>query len=179
MDDFEKTITYAHQVSAQQKLFKQWLIKLYGVNEELQKEYNKFYFNIYYITLSELINPKQGLKYIDKIVSREYCEELSLYFELKKHLDKIVNLLTEEEVTWIHYKRDSSRHIFQDSYNYIKENFSERENRKNIPLSEIRQKIEEFLLRHDCNDKKADIYIFNKLYPHISKMLQDIVGLKG
>ena len=42
MDDFEKTITYAHQVSAQQKLFKQWLIKLYGVNEELQKEYNKF-----------------------------------------------------------------------------------------------------------------------------------------
>lgn len=83
MDDFEKTITYAHQVSAQQKLFKQWLIKLYGVNEELQKEYNKFYFNIYYITLSELINPKQGLKYIDKIVSREYCEELSLYFELK------------------------------------------------------------------------------------------------
>ena len=101
MDDFEKTITYAHQVSAQQKLFKQWLIKLYGVNEELQKEQNKFYFNIYYITLSELINPKQGLKYIDKIVSREYCEELSLYFELKKHLDKIVNLLTEEEVTKI------------------------------------------------------------------------------
>lgn len=36
-----------------------------------------------------------------------------------------------------------------------------------------------FLLKHDCNDKKADIYIFNKLYPHISKMLQNIVGLKG
>lgn len=40
MDDLEKTITYSHQVFAQQELFKQWLIKLYGVNEELKKEYN-------------------------------------------------------------------------------------------------------------------------------------------
>ncbi|KAA4671611.1 hypothetical protein F3B42_14310 [Bacteroides ovatus] len=179
MDDLEKTITYSHQVFAQQELFKQWLIKLYGVNEELKKEYNRFYFNIYYITLSELINPKEGLKYIEKIVSREYCEKLSMYFELKKHLDNILNLLTEEEVIWIHYKRDSSCHIFQDSYNYIKENFGEREKRKDIPLSEVRQKIEGFLIKHDMNDQKADIYIFNHLYPHISKMFQELKGLKG
>lgn len=100
-------------------------------------------------------------------------------FRTKKHLDNILNLLTEEEVIWIHYKRDSSCHIFQDSYNYIKENFGEREKRKDIPLSEVRQKIEGFLIKHDMNDQKADIYIFNHLYPHISKMFQELKGLKG
>lgn len=125
------------------------------------------------------MNPKYGMKYVEDIVKRGYDEELSLYFKLKEHLDIITKILDEDERAWIDYKRDCSCHIYVDSYYRIKDNLTERTLRKGIPLCDVLQKTERFLSEHGCDDKKADIYIFNKLYPYISKMFQDLIGLRG
>ncbi|MCG4768548.1 hypothetical protein L0O88_05530 [Bacteroides nordii] len=179
MEESEKLFEFGCQIATNQILFRNWLHKLYELNNDLKNEYNSFYQSLYYINLSELLNPMYGIKYVNSIIEREYNENLSMYFKLKEHLDIISELLDEEERTWIDYKRDCSCHIYVDSYYRIKDNLEERTYRKQIPLCDILQKIEGFLLKHDCDDKKADIYIFNKLYPYISKMFQDIVGLKG
>lgn len=179
MEESEKLLELGMQIGTNHLLFRNWLLKLYELNNDLKNEYNSFYQSLYYINLSELLNPKYGMKYVNSIVGRGYDKELSLYFKLKEHLDIITELLTEDERAWIDYKRDCSCHIYVDSYYRIKDDLTEKTVRKGIPLCDILQKIERFLSEHGCNDKKADIYIFNKLYPHISKMFQELVGLKG
>jgi hypothetical protein len=116
---------------------------------------------------------KANLEYpITLSTSMPSSSECSPYFFIvgcKKHS----KAHSESVLSWY------GRMPYVDSYYRIKDNLEERTYRKQIPLCDILQKIEGFLLKNDCDDKKADIYIFNKLYPYISKMFQDIVGLKG
>lgn len=179
MEESERLFEFALQIFANKQLFINWLRKLYALNNDLKNEYNSFYQSLYYINLSELLNPKYGMKYVKSIVERGYDKELSLYFKLKEHLDIITEQLSEDERVWIDYKRDCSCHIYVDSYYRVKDDLTERTLRRSVPLCDVLQKIERFLSEHGCDDKKADIYVFNKLYPYLSKMFQDIVGLKG
>lgn len=182
MDKNELLIIYLKQTIAKRTLFYQWLIKLNTINEELKNKYDRFYFNIYYINLSELINPKGGMSFIDEITKHGLHPEISMYFILKDKLQEIIDYLSEDELIWINYKRDCSSHIFVESYNQVELNnkgeLNEKVSRKNRPLKPILNSINKLLSEHNKNDQEVDIYVHNKLYQKIHDMFVELEDSK-
>lgn len=180
MDKKGLLIIYLKQINAKRIRFFQWLCKLNTINEELKNEYDRFYFNEYYINLSELINPKEGISFINEITKYGYHPEISMYFILKEKLQDIISYLSEDELIWINYKRDCSSHIFVESYNQVEINnkgeLVEKVSRKKKPLNPVLVSINKLLLEHGKSDQAVDIYVHNKLYQKIHDIFVELEG---
>jgi hypothetical protein len=148
----------------QQTQFEQWLKSFFYLNTELSKEYDFIYQDEFYTKFYELFT--EGLVFANKILDAlqtgRNTDKRDWYLELISGLNKIKTELTDSEFEYIQYRRHSSCHIFQNSYELIQDNLKIKKERNGGQLQEIQKDIQGLILTHG-SDKNIDHHINGKL----------------
>ncbi len=148
----------------QQAQFEQWLKSLFYINNELIKNWDFVYQEMFYIKLYEVTT--EGLLYAHKVFDHlregENKNKFEWYQELISSLTNIKSGLLEEEYLYIEYRRHNTCHIFQNSYEHIQDNLKIKKIRKDKDLQVINSALKKLLIKHG-SDKNTDIYLNDKL----------------
>lgn len=166
--ELEYTSDDLKNLSIRQELqFIQWLINLFEINDELNLKYDKFYQDLYYIKLYELLT--KGFEYIESKKNNASIDfsKKDWYIILHTKILKLKNEISESELKYIQYKRHNSSHILQYDYEIsinVKSGEIKKPNRNNsLPnLNEI--------LDIHGSDYKIDQHITKKLHEKIVKI---------
>lgn len=154
--------------------FFDWLRKVFFLAEELQKGYNRFYQELFYVRVYQFIT--EGKNYIGEILKVKTPKSIdySKYNEIKLCIDKIESSLTDDELALLEYQRHCSCHMFQNHYELLlKNNGGINTKRKGRNIIELREKIREILSDH--RDKSGfDKYFNDKLYPIVTSLYEKI-----
>ena len=171
LEVFRKTLVQREQLI-------NWIKRLFYLNESLQKEYDSFYQQMYYIILQELIS--EGILYVQKVVNLLSNDTESKNYKwfnsLLNSLIKIKKLFSEDELDFIEYKRHNACHIFQNHYERVQDNGKFKYERKNKDILVLQIKFQKILLKYN-GDKGFDQYLTTSLHSEISNifiMLQSI-----
>lgn len=153
--------TFVHE-----EQFAQWLRKFFYLNYELSREYDTIYQDSFYVVFYELTIV--GLSYSKEVLShlenRDNHKKTLWYRNLVGGLEELKNQFTEVEFEYIKYRRHSSSHIFQNSYEHQvfekgEITSQERENR----ISTTEEDLKMLILKHG-GDKNFDLYMHHKIF---------------
>jgi len=167
----EETSSRLH---VQHEQFFDWLRKVFFLAEELQKGYNRFYQELFYINVFQFIT--EGKNYVNEIliVKSPKSVDYLKYDEIKLCIEKIESSLTVDELELIEYQRHCSCHMFQNHYELIlKNNGGINTKRKGRGIIEMREKFSEILTSH--RDKSGFNKYFNdKIHPIVMNLYEKI-----
>lgn len=173
---YGKEYQVASKIPTERFLFIQWILDFVCVTEALSSNYDRWYQQLFYIKLAELlkmkseeISPKFGKdKYILKVTT---C------------LHKICDALSDDECIYIVYRRDSAAHPFQNGYDIfdtsgekIKKERVLTFKEKSISLGreDINRAIDKVLESSGNIDKNCDLEIVKKLSPSILELKEGL-----
>jgi DNA gyrase/topoisomerase IV subunit A len=164
------------KIRVQEYQLSKWFSRLISITNELQKEYNSVYQNVFYIKIYELFT--SGLDYSEKVYSivekSNNTEKIEYYRTIINSVEKIKSVLTDNEIQFIEYKRNNVCHIFQNGYEKeLKKNGDIKSKRKGVEINTIKNDFDKLLSKHG-NDKDLDIFLFNKSSPLIQEFYENI-----
>ncbi|AWW32139.1 hypothetical protein DN752_19450 [Echinicola strongylocentroti] len=152
----------------QQAQFEQWLKSLFYLNNELTKNWDFIYQEMFYIKLYEVLT--EGLVFAVKVLQsleKGYNEnKREWYNSLIDGLNEIKHELSKEEKDYIEYRRHGVCHIFQNGYEHIQENLKIKRIRKDEDLHNINARLKQIITNHG-SDKNVDIFLNSKLQPKL------------
>lgn len=154
------------------RLFLQWQMDLYCLDDALQNEYNRFLQQLYYIKLSEyLISGKRTLSNLSSINTIK--DDIAVK-DLINFQQELLNNLSEEEFQYIQYRRHSSAHISLDGYDLFYTNGNKRPemqiylkgscSKVKMEREKINDYIDSILRQCDSDEKQFDITLTLRLH---------------
>lgn len=159
--------------------FEQWIKQMFFLNEELNKEYNSIYQDLFWVKIYQLLTEGDFyLRDIKKTIDKGNS------FYIKKWYDRLLNGLIEIktqfreiEFEYLQYRRHNVCHIFQHDYSVFNKDYSlksiKRQKRKDKSI--INSEIEYFsLLKEYGGDEGYDKHYRNILYPIINILYHDL-----
>lgn len=174
---YGKEYQVASKIPTERFLFIQWILDFVCVTEALSSNYDRWYQQLFYIKLAELLKMKS--------------EEISQKFGKDKYilkvttcLNKICDTLSDDECIYIIYRRDSAAHPFQNGYDlynklgnlYEKErNLEIKGNSTSLSREDISRAIGRVLTANNNIDKNSDINIIKKLFPYIMELKEGLI----
>lgn len=175
-----KTISGEHlkdfllKTFVQQDQYTHWLSALMRLSEELNKEYNRYYQQLYYVKLYQLMD--EGLAYSKSVV--ESIKDESSYKSIWhsaiiNSILSIKKMLPEEELDFIEYKRHNVCHIFQNGYEVVQNDGRIKQKKGDKNIKELGASLHRVLLKYG-DDKGFDEYLTKKLYPILKELFERI-----
>lgn len=155
--------------------FEQWLKTLFFTSDYLLTSYDLTYQESFYIKFYELLN--DGFNYANEVLLAleitDNEKKKKFYSTLIKGIANIKSLLSEIELDYIEYRRHTACHIFQDSYEHIKDSYEIRSTRKNKPLDDINVNLKKLIKKHG-SDRDIDDYINLKLQKELTNLYTEL-----
>jgi hypothetical protein len=169
---------FAMKTIVQNEQFNQWLKYFFYLNNELSEQHNIFYQELFYVRLHGFFT--ECFEYADKKLSKlkEYSNNVKLetfYSILVSGITNLKSSLSEDELTYIEYKRNSVCHIFQNGYEIIQDNLTIKKQRNGLDIETLRSKLQNFILLHG-NESNIDKYLNNKIQPKLTSIYNDLVA---
>ena len=159
----------------QQTQFEQWLKSFFYLNNELIKEYDFIYQDEFYTKFYELFT--EGLAFANKVLDAlktgSNVDKLNWYIKLIEGLNKIRAELTDPEFEYIQYRRHSSCHIFQNSYELIQDNLRIKKERNGRQLQDIQKDLQGLILKYG-SDRNIDLHINEKLQNTLTNLYKQL-----
>jgi len=159
----------------QQIQFEQWLKSFFFLNIELSKKYDFIYQDEFYTKFYELFT--EGLAFANKILTALQTggneDKLNWYLKLIEGLNKIRTELTDPEFEYIQYRRHSSCHIFQNSYEFIQDNLRIKKERNGRHLQDIQKDLQGLILKYG-GEKNIDHHINEKLQKKLTDLCKQL-----
>lgn len=165
-------------------LFLQWVLDLVCLTQalhdmyECNRGYDKWYQQLFYIKLVGLFEVLQGNTSINAS-NDDYITRV------KDCVNKIYDILTDDEYIYIVYRRVSSAHPLQnkyDLYNSFGESINNtkepyiRGQKKTLSREDLNKAIDRVLDQCDNIDKNYDIKIIHALYPYVMVLHKDLMN---
>jgi hypothetical protein len=175
------------KVFAKKIRFEQWLGKMFFLNDELHKEYNGLYQDIFYIVLNDMFI--DGSTYLDHIIDSIIKDltpyKAQWYIRLKSGFEQMQSCFDVYEIEFIKYKRHNACHMFLDNYDIIQNSgkikdqitiYNESGEKQKVKLEDLNKKFDSILLKYGF-DEGFDHHLDELLYPVISKLYTDLTEI--
>lgn len=162
----------------QEKQFEQWLKFTFYLNEKLREEYDSIYQDAFYIHVYEILT--EGLTYANKVyeglLKSKNLKKIKWYSELINGLNKVKSDLSDSELLYIEYRRHIASHIFQNSYEFIQDNFKIKKERNKENLKDIKEKLNTLIINHG-GDRELDDFLNHKIQSYLKKIYENLQSI--
>lgn len=174
---YSKGFQIANKVPAERFLFIQWILDFVCVTEALSSNYNRWYQQLFYIKLAELLKMK-----CDEIFQKFGKDEYIL--KVTTCLTKIYDIFSSDECIYITYRRDSAAHPYQSGYDIYNESGDEYKNKRELKIKgnsisfrreSISKAIGRVLVEHGNIDQNCDLKFLEKLSPIILEFKEGLI----
>ncbi len=173
IEEFKRDFIFKTLV--QQTQFEQWLKSFFFLNNELTERYDFIYQDEFYTKFFELFT--EGLSFANKVLDALQQGNNDLkrnwYLNLINGLNAIRTELTDSEFEYIQYRRHTSCHIFQNSYEFIQDNLRIKKERNGRLLQDIKKDLQSLILKHG-SDENIDFYLNEKLQGKLTALYHQL-----
>lgn len=157
----------------QHEQFFDWLKKIFFLSTELQTSYNRFYQELLYIHVYQLLN--EGMFYIQDVLKAktDSSPAYDKFKEIASAINKLKTLFSEDELDLIEYQRHCCCHIFQNHYERQINRDGITSKRKGKSIKELRAKFNK-MITGNIYDKGFNKYFNDKVIPVLLELYQKL-----
>lgn len=166
----------------QQEQFDQWLRYLFYINNELINSLEFVHQDMFYVKFHEVYTI--GIKYVQnnclKYLKKNEAnnnKKIIWYNEFISGINDIISCLSEEEISYIEYRRHNVCHIFQNGYEHIQDgNLSIKKKKGDKDLKIVRENLKK-IMKENKNDRNIDILLNSKIQPKLKLLYERLLSI--